>query len=182
LKQTFSLGQGCGANCGLRNDSQKAIFAEIRREQMFQISIAGVLSILAVIGSYCGYDYYLSAASQPEISGEETAKEPAKTDYITIEIFKGGKVAGYLSFRALVSLKDPAAINMASYHIADIIHRKLPMVAPMTADAPADGSTDRLQSLLLPALKTRMGPGNISGLKIVDMAYDQRIQGDGAMR
>jgi hypothetical protein len=146
---------------------------------MIQISIAGVLSILAVIGSYSGYNYYLSVAGQPEITSAENAKEPAKTDYITIEIFSRGKVAGYLSFRALVLLKDPAAINMASYHITDVIHRKLSILAPLIAIPLANQAADQLQSLLLPALKTRMGPANVSALKIIDLAYDQRIQGDG---
>ena len=143
---------------------------------MLQIAVSGFIAVAAVIGAYSGYGYY--AAMGPPSAPAEAAKadELVRTDYITIEIFKGGSVAGYLSFRADAHLRDPAAIDMVGYHISDFAHRNLSKLTQLVPLPVNEGAAKALQSFLLPALKVRMGAANISALEVVDVAFDKRIQ------
>lgn len=143
---------------------------------MLKIAGSGLISIMAVIAAYAGFGFYSARGSQSSTEVAAKPDEPLKTDYITIEYFDGGRVSGYLSFRALVGLKDPADIAVASYHISDVAHRSLQKLkqvvpVPLTQDA-----LERLQAFLLPELKSRMGPTEISELAVIDVAFDQRVR------
>ena len=143
---------------------------------MLQIAVSGFIAVAAVIGAYSGYGYYAAMGSHSAPAEAASSDEPVRTDYITIEIFKGGGVAGYLSFRADAHLSDPAAIGMVGYHISDFAHRNLAKLTQLVPLPINEGAAKALQSLLLPALKVRMGPANISALEVVDVAFDKRIQ------
>lgn len=142
---------------------------------MLKIAGSGLISIMAVIAAYAGYGFYSARGSQSPADVAAKLEEPLKTDYITIEFFDGGRVSGYLSFRAIVGLKDPADIAVASYNISDIAHRSLPKLKQLVPIPLTQVASERLQGFLLPALKARMGPTAIGELTVVDVAFDQRV-------
>ncbi len=143
---------------------------------MLQVAVSGFIAIAAIIAAYSGYGYHAARSAQAAPAETMESGEPAKTDYITIEIFNGGVVTGYLSFRAVLTLGDPAEIGIAAYHIADVAHRDLGKLTRLVALPVTEGAATQLRSFLFPALQTRMGAANISALEVVDVAFDRRIQ------
>ena len=143
---------------------------------MLQVAVSGFVAIAAIIAAYSGYGFYVATSAHAVPAETIESGEPAKTDYITIEMFKGGTVIGYLSFRAVLTLGDPAEISVAAYHIADVAHRDLGKLTRLVALPITEGVAPQLRSLLFPALQRRMGTENISALEVVDVAFDRRIQ------
>ncbi len=149
---------------------------------MLQVAVSGFIAIAAIVAAYSGYDMYAARMAQPVSVEAAKSEEPAKTDYITIEIFNGGVVAGYLSFRAVLTLRDPAAIGMVVYHISDVAHRDLAKLTQLVPLPLTNEAATQLRSFLFPALQKRMGPANIRALEVVDVAFDRRIQTDGEQK
>lgn len=140
---------------------------------MIKIAATGLVVMALTCGVFYGYRWYETAA--PEPVAHVAGLEEAKTDFITVAVFKDGAVSGYISFRANITLANTDKIAEAGFIISDAIHRKLPLFASMFKDPINPKDVRLLEEPLLAALTDKLGKDEIGSVKLVDIAFDQRI-------
>jgi hypothetical protein len=146
------------------------------RLKMLKLAFTGVISILLSFGGFFGYQWYRNRPPATEESEKAASMEEVKTDFISIAVFKDGKVDGYVTFRAKLLLKDEDRMAEAGYLVADAIHRKLDTFSNLFGDNFRPKDAKLLEEPLLAALSDRLGVGEIGSIVLTDIAYDNRIQ------
>lgn len=142
---------------------------------MLKLAIAGVISIAISCGGFFGYQWYQNRPPATEESVLVQSMEEAKTDFISIAVFREGKVDGYVTFRAKLMLKDADRMAETGYLIADVIHRKLDTFSEVFGENFRPKDAKLIEEPLLAALTERLGEGEIGSLVLTDIAYDKRI-------
>jgi hypothetical protein len=143
---------------------------------MLKLVIVSALSIVVSCGAFFGYQWYENRPTQEEKIAPSVSMEETKTDFISVAIFKNGKVDGYVTFRAKLMLKDPSRLPEAGYLIADAIHRKLDTFSQLFGEKFELKDTKLIEDPLLSTLIDRLGSSEVASLTLVDIAYDKRIQ------
>lgn len=101
-----------------------------------------------------------------------SAFEEAKTDFISVAVFDGEKVRGYLSFRVSFSISDAARAGEVGYLASDV----------SILNAPSFSAVNSNLTLLAKQfendIKVKIGsalPANlVESVRIIDFAYDVR--------
>lgn len=141
---------------------------------MLKLAIVGSVSILLSCGGYFGYHWNASRPVKNE-TAHAAQMELVKTDFISVAVFKRGKVDGYLTFRANIDLKDGNRLAEAGYLISDTIHRRLAIFTELFGDDFKPRDAKLLEAPLFSALSDRLGSGEVGSLTLTDIAYDRRI-------
>lgn len=143
---------------------------------MPKLAIAGLVAVLLSCGSFFGYHWYVNRPAEPEAPANSASFEEIKTDFISIAVFKEGKVDGYITFRANIGLLNAAKIAEAGYVISDAIHRKLPEFSELFSNGFKSKDAALIEEPLLAALSDRLGKENVNSIKLTDLAYDKRVE------
>ena len=143
---------------------------------MLKMAGAGLIVIALSCGGFYGYRWYATAPTAPEPDARTVSLEDAKTDFISIAVFKDGKVEGYVSFRAELTLKNADKATEAGYIISDTIHRRLEVFSELFGVEFDPKDAKLIEEPLFAALVDRMGKDEIGSLKLADVAFDKRIQ------
>ncbi len=143
---------------------------------MIKLAAAGVAIIALTCSGFYGYGLYQSAPDTPADEIQGAGFEETKTDFISIAVFRNGVVKGYLSFRAVLTLKDTDRLAEAGYFIADTIHRKLPVFCQLISDPFDPKDAVELEKPLFAALSDKLGKDAIGSLKLADVAFDKRVE------
>jgi hypothetical protein len=143
---------------------------------MIKLVSTGVLVIALTCGAFHGYQLYISLPNVPASEGEGNSSKEVKTDFISVAVFRGGVVKGYLSFRAVLTLKDTDRLAEAGYFITDTIHRRLPAFCELISDPFDPKDAVELEKPLFAALSDKLGKDMIGSLKLADVAFDKRVE------
>lgn len=92
---------------------------------MVKMTAGGVSGIAISFLLYFTYQYYNSVNSNNESQSSISEYSDFKTDFISIPIFSGGKVNGYVSFKIFVQISDLDKTSYVLYYINDVLNRNI---------------------------------------------------------
>lgn len=142
---------------------------------MLRLVFIAVWVILVTCGALIGAAW-MQTPKPAEAGPTGPSLSTVKTDFIAVSVFRGGKVDGYLSFRAVLSVPDEDRAEEIGWVISDSMNRQLPLLGSLVADPfdPAIGKT--LAPLLLADVNKRLGDGTLAKIDLTDVFFDKRVQ------
>lgn len=142
---------------------------------MLKLGFIGLMTVAVSCSLFWGYDWYVNQPAKPAAETPLSGFSPVKTDFISVAVFDSQQVVGYVTFRAVVELKNEGLIAEAGYVIADLLHRKLAAFSKVFGGKADRKSFSTFEAPLLEALKSRLGQEDIGSVKLTDFAYDRRL-------
>jgi hypothetical protein len=137
-------------------------------------TLPAVFTALAVCLGYVG------ALSMPGPSSGSTSSAPAepsfensKTDFISIAVFEGAKVRGYISFRVAFSISDADRVPEVGFIASDIAIRTRLTVSDIGTNLPA--LAKKLESKIKTHLEGKFPAEQVKSIQIADFGFDARI-------
>ena len=136
--------------------------------------ILPVAAATAVCLGYAGTGYIKAMASaKTESVLPEIFYEDAKTDFISIAVFEGAKVRGYVSFRVAFTISDKARIPEVGYLASDIAVRENLSIPDI--GSPHSELSKRLEKDIKKQIKGKLPDETVESLKVVDFGFDARV-------
>lgn len=111
--------------------------------------------------------------SQTESVSPAPAYSEAKTDFISVAVFEGAKVRGYVSFRLDFSVSEAARIPEVGHLASDIAVRRSLSVDDINSELPE--LSKNLEADIRAKIESKLPEGMIKDMKIIDFGFDQRI-------
>lgn len=143
---------------------------------MLRYFIVGFTTIFIAIVLYFLLIFYMNISKNTENKYNKNEVERTKTEIFTIAIFDQGKVNGYISFKAMLGLKDKNLMVSVSYQINDIIYRKLASFTALIDLPISQGLEEKIAGYLLANIQAQMGAETVTAIEVVELEYDRRIQ------
>lgn len=138
---------------------------------MLRMPIVGFAVILLTSGCFAVYQWQLNRQASPLPETSSVARETVKTDFISIAIFKNGKVGGYFTFRAIIDMVNPDKKIEIEYLISNFIYRNLDILLKKNVESEIfELDIEKIENSIAESL----GEDHIYSFKIVDDIYDRR--------
>lgn len=136
--------------------------------------LLSALSAMAVCLGYVGTGPIVGV-----ISGKTESTQPvstfdeAKTDFISVAVFDGGKVRGYLSFRVAFSISDSTRTAEVGYLASDVAIRKKLSMSEIGSSLPA--LSLKFEDDIKGQIESKLPASLVEGVRLIDFAFDARI-------
>lgn len=111
--------------------------------------------------------------SKPKPDETAASYETVKTEFISVSVFEGGAVKGYLSFRMEVEIAEADRIAEVTYHTSDFMFRRNASYEELK-DGRIDNS-DKYKVAIENMIKNKFGDKLVKSLKITDYSFDLRL-------
>jgi hypothetical protein len=99
--------------------------------------------------------------------------EEAKSDFISVAVFEGNKVRGYLSFRIAFSISDTDRVPEVGYLASDYAIRSKFSLADIRANLP--GLSKKLEREIKSHVEGILPAELVNSVRIADFGFDARI-------
>jgi hypothetical protein len=99
--------------------------------------------------------------------------EDAKTDFISVAVFEGDKVRGYLSFRVAFSISNAERAPEVGYLASNAVMRKKLSIADIEGQLPA--FSRKLESEIKTHVEGKLPAELVNSVRIADFGFDARI-------
>lgn len=99
--------------------------------------------------------------------------EDAKTDFISVAVFEGDKVRGYLSFRVGFSISDAERAPEVGYLASNFAIRKKLSIADIDGQLPE--LSKKLEGEIKSHVEGKLPPELVNSVRIADFGFDARV-------
>jgi hypothetical protein len=137
------------------------------------VLLSASAAIAVCLGYLCAGPIVSMMSGEAESTIPVSSFEDAKTDFISVAIFDGGKVRGYISFRVAFSISDESRTPEVGYLSSDIAMRQNFPISEIGTNLPA--ISKKFEHDIREQIASRLPANLVENVRVIDLAFDARI-------